>query len=148
VPNLSRKQRLILELLAERGEMYGLELVAASKRQLKRGTVYVTLGRMEEKGYIRSRLEDAPTKGGGLARRLYEPTPARPARAGSMRTPRTSAAGVRGMSRPGDRLHRLASRLCRPEVMARQIEPVIADLQCDAIVLLLRSRSSAGPDRL
>jgi DNA-binding PadR family transcriptional regulator len=52
--------------------MYGLELVAASGKRLKRGTVYVTLGRMEEKGYIVSRLEPAPPDAGGLPRRVYE----------------------------------------------------------------------------
>ena len=71
---LSNKETLILELLVRRQEMYGLELVAASKRRLKRGTVYVTLGRMEEKGYIKSRLEDAPPGAGGLPRRVYQPT--------------------------------------------------------------------------
>ena len=54
--------------------MYGLELVARSKGKLKRGTVYVTLGRMEEKGYISSSLEDPPPRAGGMPRRLYKPT--------------------------------------------------------------------------
>ncbi len=54
--------------------MYGLELVAASNGRLKRGTVYVTLGRMEDKGYVHSRLEDGPPEAGGLPRRIYEPT--------------------------------------------------------------------------
>jgi DNA-binding PadR family transcriptional regulator len=72
---LSAKESLILELLVERDERYGLQLVAASKRKLKRGTVYVTLGRMEEKGYITSRLEDAPPDTGGMPRRLYTATP-------------------------------------------------------------------------
>jgi PadR family transcriptional regulator, regulatory protein PadR len=71
---LSAKEHLVLELLAEQGELYGLQLVANSKRRLKRGTVYVTLGRMEEKGYISSRLEDAPANAGGMPRRLYQPT--------------------------------------------------------------------------
>jgi PadR family transcriptional regulator PadR len=71
---LSAKESLILELLVAQQELYGLQLVAASKRRLKRGTVYVTLGRMEEKGYITSRLEDAPPDAGGLPRRLYQPT--------------------------------------------------------------------------
>jgi PadR family transcriptional regulator PadR len=71
---LSAKESLILELLVREHEMYGLQLVASSKRQLKRGTVYVTLGRMEEKGYISSRLEDPPPEAGGLPRRLYQPT--------------------------------------------------------------------------
>lgn len=73
VPRVSAKELLVLELLVS-GSMYGLELVAASGGQLKRGTVYVTLGRMEEKGYIKSRQENAPPAAGGLPRRLYEPT--------------------------------------------------------------------------
>lgn len=75
IPTLSPKETLILELLCEGGELYGLQLVAASKRKLKRGTVYVTLGRMEDKGYITSRQEDAPPDMGGLPRRMYSPTP-------------------------------------------------------------------------
>jgi DNA-binding PadR family transcriptional regulator len=71
---LSAKERLVLELLARNGEAYGLQLVAASRGRLKRGTVYVTLGRMEEKGYITSRLDDPPDGAGGMPRRLYEPT--------------------------------------------------------------------------
>ena len=74
VLTLSAKESLILELLTEQDELYGLQLVAASRRKLKRGTVYVTLGRMEEKGYISSRLEDAPADVGGMPRRLYQPT--------------------------------------------------------------------------
>ena len=74
IPTLPPKEALILELLVERSEMYGLQLVAASKRRLKRGTVYVTLGRMEEKGFIASRLESAAPTEGGLPRRIYEPT--------------------------------------------------------------------------
>ena len=71
-PRLSAKEALILELLAHDGEQYGLQLVAASRGRLKRGTVYVTLGRMEDKGYVTSRVEDAPDGAGGLPRRLYE----------------------------------------------------------------------------
>ncbi len=70
-PRLSAKETLVLELLVTKGEMYGLELVAASDKQLKRGTVYVTLGRMEEKGYITSHVEAAPSAAGGLPRRMY-----------------------------------------------------------------------------
>ena len=71
---LSAKELLILELLVDRQKQYGLQLVAASARRLKRGTVYVTLGRMEDKGYITSRLDDAPPDAGGLPRRVYQPT--------------------------------------------------------------------------
>ena len=73
IPRLSTKEALILDLL--RGsEKYGLELVTASDGALKRGTVYVTLGRMEDKGLIVSRLEDEAPALGGLPRRLYKPT--------------------------------------------------------------------------
>jgi DNA-binding PadR family transcriptional regulator len=61
-------------LLVRAEEQYGLQLVAASKGRLKRGTVYVTLGRMEDKGYISSKLDDPPPGAGGLPRRIYEPT--------------------------------------------------------------------------
>ena len=75
IPRLSAKESLILDLLGHGDEFYGLQLVAASKGRLKRGTVYVTLGRMEDKGYVTSRAEDAPDGAGGLPRRLYEATP-------------------------------------------------------------------------
>jgi len=71
---LSARELLILNLLVRDEAQYGLQLVAAAPRRLKRGTVYVTLGRMEAKGYITSRLdEDAPALG-GLRRRRYTPT--------------------------------------------------------------------------
>ena len=64
---LAGSESLILQLLSARGECYGLELVEASKGRLKRGGIYVTLGRMEEKGLVRSSAADA-------GRRLYRPT--------------------------------------------------------------------------
>ena len=71
---LSGKESLILELLTRQGEMYGLQLVDESRGGLKRGTVYVTLGRMEEKGYITSALDDGPPEGGGMPLRHYQAT--------------------------------------------------------------------------
>ena len=73
-PRLSPTERTVLELLG-RGEHYGLELVAASEGLLKRGTVYVTLGRMETKGLVASRHESEPPPNGGLPRGLYSVTP-------------------------------------------------------------------------
>jgi DNA-binding PadR family transcriptional regulator len=73
VPRLSATEALILELL--RGnEMYGLQLVQASGGALKRGTVYVTLGRMHEKGFVESQPEVRRADASGLPRRLYRPT--------------------------------------------------------------------------
>jgi len=70
---VSSLEALILDLLAARGATYGLDLVDASRGRLKRGSVYVTLGRMEQKGLVVSRLDERP--GEGPPRRLYEPTP-------------------------------------------------------------------------
>lgn len=72
---LSAKELLVLERLVSSGEQYGLQLVTASAGQLKRGTVYVTLGRMEEKGYITSTTDAPPPGAGGMPRRLYRVTP-------------------------------------------------------------------------
>ncbi len=70
VPRLSKKEYLILNLLRNGRECYGLEMVKKSDGGLKRGTVYVTLNRMAEKGYVKSRQEKDP-KDPGMPRRLY-----------------------------------------------------------------------------
>lgn len=64
---LASSERTILELLAGREVSYGLELVAASRGKLTRGGIYVTLGRMEQKGLVASAPADA-------GRRLYRMT--------------------------------------------------------------------------
>lgn len=74
LPRLSKTERFILELLAAEGELFGLRMVEMSGGALKRGTVYVTLGRMQEKGYLESRQEPLPEGAIGLPRRLYRPT--------------------------------------------------------------------------
>lgn len=74
VAPLPQKERLILELLASQGPLYGLQLVDQSHGSLKRGTVYVTLGRMEAKGLVESQQEPVPPGGIGLPRRIYRPT--------------------------------------------------------------------------
>ena len=74
LPQLSATERLIIELLSEHEELFGLRMVELSGGRLKRGTVYVTLGRMQEKGYLESRQEPLPEGAIGLPRRLYRPT--------------------------------------------------------------------------
>jgi len=75
-PTLSAKERVVLELLAARGDrMYGLELVAQSRARLKRGTVYVTLGRMQQKGLIVAEPEKFADDSGLVPRRMYRATP-------------------------------------------------------------------------
>lgn len=71
---LPRKERIILELLIADGPMYGLQLVDRADGALKRGTVYVTLGRMEAKGLIESQQEPQAAGAIGLPRRIYRPT--------------------------------------------------------------------------
>jgi DNA-binding PadR family transcriptional regulator len=74
LPKLSATERLIIELLMSHDELFGLRMVELSRARLKRGTVYVTLGRMVEKGYLESRQEPLPEGAIGLPRRLYRPT--------------------------------------------------------------------------
>ena len=67
-PFPSANEVLVLQLLRDApGGVYGLELVKMSGGKLGRGGVYVTLGRMEEKGFIRSRTPAAADHPGGSA---------------------------------------------------------------------------------
>jgi DNA-binding PadR family transcriptional regulator len=74
LPSMSRTESIVMELLRGR-ERYGLELVDTSRGVLKRGSVYVILARMEEKGFVESRQEDRAQGVSGLPRRLYRATP-------------------------------------------------------------------------
>jgi PadR family transcriptional regulator, regulatory protein PadR len=73
-PSLSEKEHLVLDLLVANGPSYGLQLVGASGGKLKRGTVYVTLGRMEEKGYVESEPDPEAADHLVLPRRIYRPS--------------------------------------------------------------------------
>jgi DNA-binding PadR family transcriptional regulator len=73
LPTLSSKERVALDLLLG-GSRYGLQLVADSRGALKRGTVYVTLGRMEQKGLVESRHEPAAGESDAIPRRMYHIT--------------------------------------------------------------------------
>jgi PadR family transcriptional regulator len=71
LPRLSNSERIILEQLQTQ-ERFGLQL--AENGAVKRGTVYVTLARMEQKGYVASRQEASPEGAIGLPRRWYHAT--------------------------------------------------------------------------
>ena len=73
LPRLSSVETTILNLLVDRGEMYGLEIVESSGGVVKRGTVYVTLGRMADKGLVASRAVKLEHER-GLPRRLFTVT--------------------------------------------------------------------------
>lgn len=51
------------------------ELARVAKRRVGRGAVYRTLERLEEKGYVRWKLEAGTPERGGHPRRLYAVTP-------------------------------------------------------------------------
>lgn len=59
VMTLNSSEREILRILNDDRYrwMYGLEIIEASNGKLKRGTIYVSLDRLEDKGFVRSRLE-------------------------------------------------------------------------------------------
>ena len=67
------KELVALQLL-EAGDAYGLELVERSNGALKRGTVYVTLGRLEEKGLVSAHEDPDPSSHPGMPRRRYRLT--------------------------------------------------------------------------
>src|ERR671918_899746 len=73
LPSISTTESLLLDLLDE-GERFGLELVEASGGRIKRGSVYVTLARMEAKGFVESRQEERAPGAIGLPRRMYRAT--------------------------------------------------------------------------
>jgi DNA-binding PadR family transcriptional regulator len=73
-PALSSIESFIIELLIENSEMFGLEMVDKSNSILKRGTIYVTLSRMFEKGLVESREEARIEPQIGNSRRKYKPT--------------------------------------------------------------------------
>jgi len=84
-PKLSLNEAIIAHLLRQNSPdpLFGLELVRRSstgKLQLKKGTIYVTLERMEKKGLVLSKLETAPPphiEEGNfyIPRRMYQLTP-------------------------------------------------------------------------
>ena len=70
VARLNKKSLLVLQILfGQRGEMFGLDIIALSDNKLKRGLIYLTLYSLENRGYISSRNEP-----GLSGRRLYKIT--------------------------------------------------------------------------
>ena len=73
IPRLSDRERTILDLLQAQ-ELFGMQFAEESGGTLKRGTVYVTLARMTQKGFVTSRLEPLAPGAIGLPRRWYRLT--------------------------------------------------------------------------
>jgi DNA-binding PadR family transcriptional regulator len=72
--NFNESERVAMEILSRSAgkKLYGLEIVALSENRLKRGTVHITLSRLEDHDLVKSEDEAIPK--GSLARRLYEVT--------------------------------------------------------------------------
>lgn len=71
---------VLLAVLQAGDEAYGSvilkELHERGRRRVSRGAVYVTLDRLEAKGYLASRTEAGPPVRGGRPRRYYTLRPA------------------------------------------------------------------------
>jgi PadR family transcriptional regulator PadR len=74
------EQLVLLAVLRLNGEAYAVpirqEIEGRTSRRVARGALYVTLDRLEEKGYLKSWLADATAERGGRAKRYYEVRPA------------------------------------------------------------------------
>ena len=73
IPQLAGTERLILSFLHD-GEQFALRLADRSGGALKRGTVYITLQRMQSKGYVESYVEAVVAGAMGRPRRWYRPS--------------------------------------------------------------------------
>lgn len=69
------EQLVLLAVVRLSGKAYAvsvrLEIEGLTGRQTSRGAVYVTLGRMEQKGYLRSELSEPTPERGGKAKRMF-----------------------------------------------------------------------------
>lgn len=73
------EQMILLAALRLREDAYGTrlmeELEATADRRVSRGSVYVTLDRLEEKGWIKSTMSEPRPERGGRPRRVVCVTP-------------------------------------------------------------------------
>jgi PadR family transcriptional regulator PadR len=73
------EQMLLLAALRLGDDAYGValmnELESAVGRRVSRGSVYVTLDRLQEKGWVTSKLSQPRPERGGRPRRLVRVTP-------------------------------------------------------------------------
>jgi PadR family transcriptional regulator, regulatory protein PadR len=74
------EQLVLLAVMRLDGEAYAVpirqEIEDRTSRSVARGALYVTLDRLEEKGYLKSWLADPTAERGGRAKRFYEVKPA------------------------------------------------------------------------
>ena len=93
------EQLVLLALLRLGDEAYGVsvqrEIARRTRRQVSLGSVYVTLGRLEEKGVVASRLGEPTPERGGRRKKYFEILPAgRRALQASLRALRVMTTGL------------------------------------------------------
>jgi PadR family transcriptional regulator len=76
VVNLGEFEHMVLLAIMRLGDdAYAVpirdEIVRCTGRDVARGSIYITLDRLETKGYLRSRLADPTPERGGRAKRYY-----------------------------------------------------------------------------
>ena len=76
VVNLGEFEHMVLLAIMRLGDdAYAVpvreEIVRCTGRDVSRGSIYITLDRLETKGYLRSRLADPTPERGGRAKRYY-----------------------------------------------------------------------------
>ncbi|MEW6464284.1 MAG: helix-turn-helix transcriptional regulator [Pseudomonadota bacterium] len=78
ITNISKTEALVLQQLVSvpaGSELYGSAMVKASSGTLKMGSIYVILGRLQDKGLVESRREElSPDSKQAVPRRLYKVT--------------------------------------------------------------------------
>ena len=76
---LGELERMVLMAVLRAPDPYPVgvrnELASTAGVSLSRGTIYVTLQRLEERGLVRSSLGDPTPERGGKAKRLFTLTP-------------------------------------------------------------------------
>jgi DNA-binding PadR family transcriptional regulator len=76
---LGEFEHLVLATALRLKEGYGAELVRELEertgRQVQGGALYVTLDRLEKKGYLQSRMGDPDARRGGRPKRFVQVTP-------------------------------------------------------------------------
>jgi PadR family transcriptional regulator PadR len=73
------EQLVLLAILRLKDSAYAVtirqEIEERTGRAISRGAIYITLERLEKKGYLVSRLADATAERGGRSKRYYEVRP-------------------------------------------------------------------------
>jgi len=74
------EQLILFALLQLEGEAYGVpirhEIERRAKRDVSQGAVYTALGRLEERGFVSSRVAEKTPDRGGRRRKYYDLEPA------------------------------------------------------------------------